>query len=250
MALTKQVADLRSQLSLQKKQAEEKIQSLTRELQEVEHKGLLTGMAGCREQILLTPVGQQFLFLLKDELIKDFCKSSHLLDTLGDAIYTLLEVGRKFALDKLSTADPTLKEDLKELVMKAPDLSKILGIDEIIPWEGPWWLDTFKRAFEVFTRGSFSDPSFPAWGVLPIPLAPCPGEMLSFDELDQKMMEVDPNSSPERTPSDDYLSLVDPGQDGKVADDPRTSSPMPGANEGNVGEQEEPDVAPSTHDQP
>lgn len=65
----KQMADLRSQMSQKEKEAEEKIQSLSRELKEKEQQGLLAGMEGCREQILFTPVGQQFLHVLKEELI-------------------------------------------------------------------------------------------------------------------------------------------------------------------------------------
>lgn len=52
--------------------------------------------------------------------------------TLGDAISFLLEAGRRFALKKLSAEDPTPKEDLKKLVMEAPNLGEILRIDESI----------------------------------------------------------------------------------------------------------------------
>lgn len=248
-ALIKQVSVLRSQLSHQKRQGEEKVQSLTRELQEVEHKGLLAGMSGCREQIMLTPVGQQFLHVLKERLIKELCRTPHLLDTLGDAITALLEVGRKFAMAKLSAEDLNPGEDLKELVMQAPNLTKIMGIDEGISWESPWWMEGFQRAFEVFVRGSFSDPTYPSWGVLPFPLAFCPNEMLPFDDLDRRMGEANPNSSPERTPDQMLLpvggdlSLVDPRQDEEMGGCPESSSPVPEISRGNEGGQGNPDVA-------
>lgn len=162
-------------------------------------------------------MGQQFLHILKERLIKDFCRTPYLLDTLGDAITALLEAGRKFAMAKLSVEDLNPEEDLKELVMQAPDLTEIMGIDEGISWESPWWMEGFQKAFEVFVRGSFSDPTYPAWGVLSFPLASCPNEMLPFDDLDRRTEETDPNSSPERTPDQMIfplggdLSLVDPG---------------------------------------
>lgn len=157
-------------------------------------------MAGCWAQILLTPVGQQFLHVLKEELIRDFCRTPLLLDTLGDAISALLEAGWKFALKKIFAEDPTPKEDLKQLVMEAPNLGEILQVDESISQESPWWMDTFWRAFEVFTQGSFFDPTFPAWGVLDFSLAPCPGEMLPFDEIDKNPVENDPELSSKHTP--------------------------------------------------
>lgn len=245
----KQMADLRSQMSRKEKQAEEEIQSLSRELKEREHRGLLAGMEGCREQIMLTPVGQQFLHVLKEELIKDFCRSPHLIDTLGDAITSLLEAGRKFAMAKLSAEDLNPDEDLQELVMQAPDLNKIIGIDEGLSWESPWWTESFRKAFEVFVRGSFSDPSYPAWGVLPFPLASCPDEMLPFDEIDKRMIEMGTDFSPERTPDPITLpitsgpSLADPEVHEGVAGHPGGSSPSLEASQGNVEEQENPGVS-------
>lgn len=94
-------------------------------------------------------------------------------------------------------------------------------------------MDTFERAFEVFIRGFFSDPNFPAWGVLEFPLAPCPDEMLPFDKIDKKTMEVNPESSSERTLdreaslSGGSLSLVDPGKNAEVAGDREVSSSSP-----------------------
>lgn len=239
----KQMADVRSQLSRQEKEAkeaEEKILALSWELKEKEQQALLNGMEGCREQILLTPVGQQFLQVLKEELIKSFCRSPHMIDAFGDAITALLEAGRKFALAKLSAEDLTPKEDFKEMVMQAPDLNKIMGIDEGMTLEHPWWMEGFSKAYEVFVRGSFSDPTYPTWGVLQFPLAPCPDGMLPFHELDKKIVGTDTDFSPEHTPDAEFLALgssqVDSVADEEMVDPAGNSSPPRGASSGNIEE--------------
>lgn len=209
-ALEKRVSKLSSELSLvrdQNRRAEEENQKLSLELQKAEHKGLLEGMSGCCDQILVTPVGQQFFHVLKEELIYDFCKTPHFLDAFGDAINSLLDAGRKFALSKLSVEDLTPAEDFKELVMQAPNPSKILGVDENMHWDSPWWMNAYNQAFQIFTRGSFSDPSFPAWGELPFPVSLYPTDVLPFDEIDQKLMTTGPDSSPEHTPIRDQSPL-------------------------------------------
>lgn len=114
--LLKRVSELRSELSalqIQKTQMEQEVQRLSLELQGAEHKGLLEGMTGCRDQILLTPVGQEFLHTLNEGLISDLCKTPHFLCAFGDDITSLLDAGQKFALNKLLAEDLTPDEDIK-----------------------------------------------------------------------------------------------------------------------------------------
>lgn len=136
--------------------------------------------------------------------------------------------------------------------MQAPDLNKLMGIDEGISLDSPWWMESFERAFEVFTRGSFSDPSYPAWGVLPFSLASCPEQMLPFDDIDKRRTEMGSDFSPERTPDHDFLpltygpSLTDHEVEGELGGLPGNSSPLQEASPGNVEKQRDPGVSSST----
>lgn len=102
--------------------------------------------------------------------------------------------------------------------------------------EHPWWMDTLEPAFKIFTQGSFSDPPFLVWGVLPFPLSPCPKDMFPFEEIDKKLLEAGFASSYELTPDQNKShresspSSTNPGERGKNEETTRSqrvSTPTP-----------------------
>lgn len=55
--------------------------------------------------ILATPLGQQFLYILSEDLMADFYRSPTLLELLTRVIENILEEGRQFILAKKGLED-------------------------------------------------------------------------------------------------------------------------------------------------
>lgn len=51
---------------------EERVQMKSLALADESRRGFREGILGCRQQILATPLGQQFLHILREDLVADF----------------------------------------------------------------------------------------------------------------------------------------------------------------------------------
>lgn len=141
------------------------------------------------------PVGRQFLHVLKEDLVADFCKTPNFLMAFGDTFLSLLDVGRQFALKKQGIEDTSPTEDLKELAMDFPTPVVTLGIDESLPLDHPWWMPSLKKDCTILTQGSFSDASFPPWGVMPYSVLPLPDTMVMSRWITKNMISLRPGCS-------------------------------------------------------
>lgn len=128
-------------------QAKKRIIDLEREVHalslakiEEKCKGVLEGISGCRQEILVTPVGQHFLHLLQEELTNGFLKSPALLSSLTGVMVDLLDEGRRFSLEKLGIEDSNGKSNLVELLGAFVGPAAPLSIDHSLSDDHPWWV--------------------------------------------------------------------------------------------------------------
>lgn len=162
-------------------QARKRIRELEREVLtlslakiEEKRKGVLEGITSCRQQILATPVGQKFLNILQEELVARFLKSPTLLASLAGVMADLLDEGRRFLLQKHGLEDSNRKNDLDELLGAFAGPATVLGMDESLPTDHPWWIPALEKTTLIFTSASWDNPHLPAWRGLLYPVVPFP----------------------------------------------------------------------------
>lgn len=95
---------------------EERVQMKSLALADESHRGFREGILDCRQQILATPRGQQFLHILHKDLVADFCKSPALLELLAGVMEGMLEEGCRFMLAKKGLEDTRGTSELEELL--------------------------------------------------------------------------------------------------------------------------------------
>lgn len=162
---------------------EKEVQMLSLAKIEEKWKWILDGISGCRQQILVTPVGQQFLHILREEMVAGFLKSTTFLASLAEVMVDLPDEGRRFSLRKLGLEDSNGGNDLEELLSTFAGPVATLGIDDSLPADHSWWVLTSEKASHVFTSSPWDDPQLPAWRDLQYLIIPFPAELLPFAEF-------------------------------------------------------------------
>lgn len=140
------------------------------------------GIQGCQQQILATPVGQQFLHVLREGLVMDFCKSPAMMEPPVELFEKSLEEGCQFLLRKYGLEDTGGAAELGKMLYSLSDPLEMLGGDLSLPLGHPWWLPAMTRAATLFTTSSFIDLSLPGWREFLYPVVPLPKEWLPFSE--------------------------------------------------------------------
>lgn len=95
------------------------------------------GIQGHRQQILATPMGQQFLHLMRKGLIADFCKFPALKELLAVLLERMMEEGPQFMLAKKELEDTGRPTELGEMLDSISDPIEILGGDVSLSLDHP-----------------------------------------------------------------------------------------------------------------
>lgn len=145
---------------------------------------------------MVTPIGQQFLHILKEDLVSAFCRTPQFLTAFKGAIASLSNAGREFVMKKyeIKALDP--KKYMVELSKSFPSHAAVLGVNTSLPQDYPWWELPMEKATLILANTLFSDYSLPIWRDLPYPVLPCPANLLLFRNLSENALEVGSSSHP------------------------------------------------------
>lgn len=82
---------------------EKQLQMQTLTLVSYKRKVLKEGIQSCLQQILATPIGQQFLHVFHKDLEEDFCNSPAMMKPLAELFEKILEEGHQFLLKNMGS---------------------------------------------------------------------------------------------------------------------------------------------------